>query len=100
MSTSWSRNGPYEKSVRSLCAIGDATPDSEAGDIFKVYNHCWTPIKLANFRKHFKRVVEDAFAGGNDGSPTIPNPISIQPAEYGPGSEVRLQEKSTDVSGE
>ena len=57
-STNWNRNGPYEKDLKALCENGDLTPDSKAGDVCKKFNHCWAPIKLANFRKQFKRVVE------------------------------------------
>ena len=48
-STRWNRNVPYEKALKALCENGDVAPDSKTGDVFKKYNHCWTPIKLANF---------------------------------------------------
>ena len=49
MSSTWSRNGPYEKALKALCANGDVTDDSKSGEVFKKYNHCWTPVKLSNF---------------------------------------------------
>ena len=96
MATTWNRKGPYEKALVGLCKSGDVTPESVAADVFKKYNHCWAPIKLGNFRKHFKRITEDIFGEGGTNTNTIPNPYSIQPAGYGPGPEVVLNAKSTD----
>ena len=55
MATRWSRNVPYEeKELKALCENGNVTQDSKAGEVFKKYNHCCTPVKLANFRKNFR----------------------------------------------
>ena len=94
MATSWNRKGPYEKALVGLCNSGDVTPQCVAADVHKKYIHCWAPIKLGNFRKHFKRVTEQVF--GEGGTNTIPNARSLQPAGYGPGPEVVLNAKSTD----
>ena len=59
MAGNWYRHRPYEKALKTLCENGDVITDCKASDIFKEYNHFWAPVKLDNFRKHFKRVVTD-----------------------------------------